>query len=73
MKLMHYIAQVWGALTTPPTPAAVQRRLLREAELEYLKSLAAAEDHSVQMEAYTQQANMLRERIGRLSMEAARV
>jgi len=71
MKLMHYIAQVWGAVANPPSPDTVQKNLLREARLEYLKAMESAEDHHVQMEAYHQQANMLRDRIARLSEVAA--
>lgn len=67
MQLTNYVAQVWKAVTSLPTPGHVQQRLLREAQLDYLKAMAAAEDHHVQMEAYHQQATMLRERITRLS------
>jgi len=73
MQLTQYVAQVWKAMTSPPTPDQVRQRLLREAQFEQLKALAAAEDHCVQMEAYHQQANMLRDRIGRLSKEPAHV
>lgn len=67
MQLTNYVAQVWRAATSMPTPDQVRQKLLREAQLDYLKAMTAAEDHHVQMEAYHQQANMLRERITRLS------
>lgn len=71
MQLTNYVAQVWKAATSMPTPGQVQQKLLREAQLDYLKAMSAAEDHSVHMEAYHQQANMLAARIERLSGGAA--
>lgn len=67
MQLTQYMAQVWKAATSPPTPEQMRQRLLREAQFEQLRALAAAEDHHVQMEAYHQHANMLAARIERLS------
>lgn len=73
MKLMHYIAQVWGAIVSPPSPDTVRKNLLRKSQLEYFEALENAEDHAVQAEAYKEQGRMLRERIGRLSQGAANV
>ena len=66
MHLTNYVAQVWQAVSSMPTPGQVQQQLLREAQLDYLKARSAAEDHSVHMEAYQHQANMLAARIERL-------
>ena len=67
MQLTNYVAQAWGAVSSLPSPGQVQQKLLRQARLDYLKAMAAAEDHSVQMQAYHQQAVMLAARIKRLS------
>ncbi len=71
MTFMHYVGRVWAAVANPPTPDHVRQRLLRDAQLDYLKAMSAAEDHHVQMEAYHQQANMPAARIERLSRGAA--
>lgn len=71
MKLMHYIAQVWGAVANPPSPENVRKNLLREAQLDRMKALENAEGHAVEAAAYTEQAEMLRKRIERLSEVAA--
>lgn len=71
MQLTYYAAQVWKAVTSTPTPEQVRLRLLREAQFEHLKALAAAEDHHVQMEAHNQHACMLAQRIERLRGGAA--
>jgi hypothetical protein len=67
MQLTQYLAQLWQAVTSPPNPEQMRQRLLREAQFEQLKALAAAEDHHVQMEAHHKHADMLAARITRLS------
>jgi hypothetical protein len=67
MTFTHYVSRVWAAVAHPPTPEHVRQRLLRDAQLDYLKAMAAAEDHHVQMEAHHQHAQMLTDRIKRLS------
>lgn len=73
MQLTNYAAQVWKAVTSLPTPDQVRQKLLRQAQLEHLKALSAAEDHSVHAEAYKEHARMLHSRIERLSKEPAHV